>query len=133
MKSRFLKFNAVGMLGAAVQVAVLWALTRAGVHYLIATAIAVEIAVLHNYWWHVRWTWREVRNEVRAGSLWRFHAGNGLVSLAANLGWMKLFTGWLGLPPVPANLLAIGLTALINFALSERWVFLRQSPRHDAA
>jgi putative flippase GtrA len=128
VKSRFFKFNAVGMAGAVVQLAVLWALTRVGVHYLVATAIAVEAALLHNYFWHVRWTWKD-----REGSLLRFHLGNGLVSLIANLGWMRLFTGTLGLPPLPANVVAILLTALLNFALGERWVFLREPPRHDAA
>ena len=44
---RLAKFSAVGAIGIAVQVAVLWALTRIGIAYLLATAIAVEAAVLH--------------------------------------------------------------------------------------
>ena len=50
--TRWLKFNAVGVLGAGVQLCVLAALHRWGVHYLLATALAVESAVLHNYLWH---------------------------------------------------------------------------------
>ena len=117
--TRWLKFNAVGIAGAAVQLSVLYTLTRFDVHYLIATALAVEAAVLHNYFWHVRWTWKG-----RAGSLWRFHAANGLVSIVSNLIWMRLLTGWMEVPPVPANLAAIALTSLANFLLGERWVFL---------
>jgi putative flippase GtrA len=114
----WLRFNAVGIAGAAVQLAVLWLLTRTGLHYLIATALAVEAALLQNFYWHVRWTWKD-----REPSLLRFHLANGLVSILSNLAWMRLFTGWLHLPAVPANIAAIALTSLINFALGERWVF----------
>jgi putative flippase GtrA len=120
--TRWLKFNAVGVIGAGVQLSVLALFTRFGVHYLIATALAVECAVLHNYVWHTRWTWKG-----RPGSLWRFHLGNGLASVVLNLLWMSVFTGWLGLPPLIANLLSIALTSVVNFFLGDRWVFLRGS------
>lgn len=116
----WLKFNAVGMGGAALQVALLWSLQHAGVHYLLATAVAVEAALLHNFFWHVRWTWRD-----RQPSLLRFHLANGVLSIVSNLLWMRLFTGWLGMPVAAANALAITLTSLVNFALGERWVFAR--------
>ncbi len=119
---RWLKFNAVGMIGAVLQLGILAALTRLGVQYLVATALAVECAVLHNYVWHTRWTWKG-----RAGSPLRFHLANGLVSVVLNLLWMSVFKGWLGWPVMVANLLAIALTSVANFALGDRWVFLRSS------
>jgi len=115
---RWLKFNAVGAGGVAVQLAFLALLVRLGVHYLLATALAVEAAVLQNYYWHARWTWKD-----RDGSLWRFHLANGLLSVISNLVWMRVFTGWLGIPPVPANLMAIALTSVANFLFGDRWVF----------
>jgi putative flippase GtrA len=115
---RWLRFNAVGVAGAAVQLGVIFALTRGGLHYLIATALGVEAALLHNFFWHRRWTWKG-----RPGSLLRFHLANGLVSMISNLLWMRLLAGWLGLPPVLANLIAITLTSLANFLLGDRWVF----------
>ena len=122
--NRWWKFNAVGLIGVAVQLGVLALLTQAHVHYLVATALAVEVAVLHNYAWHLRWTWAG-----RRGSLIRFHLANGLVSVASNLVLMRLFTGVLGWPVVPANLLAIALTSLVNFFLGDRWVFPQPRPR----
>jgi len=116
---RWLKFNAVGIAGAAIQVTLVWLLTRGGMHYLIATAIAVEVAILHNFYWHVRWTWKG-----RHPSLLRFHLANGLVSILSNLALMRLFTGGMGIGPVPANLAAISITSLANFLLGDRWVFL---------
>jgi len=119
---RWLKFNAVGMAGVVVQLGVLAVLLRFDVHYLLATALAVEAAVLQNYYWHSRWTWKG-----RAGSLWRFHLSNGLISVISNLVWMRIFTGWLGIPPVLANLMAIALTSTANFLFGDRWVFQRPS------
>jgi putative flippase GtrA len=121
---RWLKFNAVGILGAGVQLAVLWLLVRFGLHYLFATGLAVETAVLHNYAWHVRWTWAD-RPEGRGWiRLWRFHLANGFVSILSNLALMRVFAGWLGIPVLGANVLAIALTSVVNFLLGDRWVFL---------
>src|SRR5579872_993345 len=106
---RWLRFNAVGILGAGIQLAVLTLMLRLHVHYLIATAVAIEAALLHNYVWHRRWTWAG-----QSGSLWKFHASNGLISLTSNLLMMRLFTGMLELPPVPSNLAAIVLTSFLN-------------------
>lgn len=115
---RWLRFNAVGIVGAGVQLLMLTCLLRLRVNYLVATAVALEIAVLHNYAWHRRWTWAG-----HPGSIWRFHASNGILSLISNLLLMRLFTGTMGFPPIPSNLAAIALTSLVNFAFASRWVF----------
>ena len=57
LRRRWLAFNGVGLLGVGVQLGLVALLTHAaGLHYLLATAIAVEAAVLHNFIWHQRWT-----------------------------------------------------------------------------
>ena len=118
---RWLKFNAVGLMGVAVQLAVLAVLVRLGVNYLAATALAVEAALLHNFAWHARWTWKE-----RPGSLWRFHLSNGVLSVCGNVILMRVFTGWLGVPVLAANLAAITSLSLLNFWMGEKWVFSPQ-------
>jgi putative flippase GtrA len=125
---RWLKFNFVGALGILVQLGVL-ALLVSGlrVPYLAATAVAVETAVLHNFVWHERFTWKDRtgRRTARqvAGRLVRFHAGNGAISLAGNLLLMRFFVGTLHLPYLPANIITIGICAFLNFAASEWFVF----------
>jgi putative flippase GtrA len=125
MSVRFWRFNGVGVVGFVVQLAVLAVLLRFHVHYLAATALAVEAAVLHNFLWHERWTWRDrpVSGLPRLARLWRFHALNGAVSLIGNLVLMRLLVGFLGMPPVPANLLSVLACALVNYAASDRIVF----------
>jgi putative flippase GtrA len=47
---RWIKFNAVGGIGILIQLATLTLLhSGLGVNYLAATAIAVEVTVLHNF------------------------------------------------------------------------------------
>ena len=125
MRGRFLRFNIVGVAGFLLQVGVLALLVYVGAHYLVATAVAVEAAVLHNFLWHERWTWRDRPSDGRGrlGRLWRFHALNGAISLAGNLLLMRLFVGGLGMPPIPANLLSVLACAVVNFFASDRLVF----------
>ena len=123
---RWWKFNAVGALGWIVQTVVLAGLVHgAGVNYLLATAMAVETAVLHNFVWHRRWTWADRRTHQSATSaLLRFNLSNGLVSIVGNLLLMRLLVGGLKLEPVSANWLAIALCAVLNYLLSDRFAFL---------
>ncbi len=128
---RWLSFNGVGAMGVAVQLTVLAVLVKlAGVHYLAATAIAVETAVLHNFVWHQRWTWRDRpagsarRTALR---LARFHLLNGAVSMVGNLGVMTILAGTLGIDPIAANVVAIATCSIVNFLASEVLVF-RTSP-----
>lgn len=122
---RFLKFNGVGVLGFVLQLGLLALMLRLGMHYLAATAVAVELTVLHNFLWHERWTWKDRPAGAgdRARRLWRFHATNGLVSLAGNLVIMRVLVGLLGMPPIPANLVSVLACAIVNFTASDRFVF----------
>ena len=123
---RWLAFNGVGALGVAVQLAVLAVLVRAaGMHTLVATAIAVEAAILHNFAWHQRWTWRDRPSRSRVAAvrrLLRFHALNGAISMIGNLTTMAILAP-VRIDPIAANAIAIAVCSLINFAASEALVF----------
>ena len=122
---RFLKFNSIGVAGFVLQLATLAVLLYFGVHYLVATGLAVEAAVLHNFVWHERWTWRDrpAAGRSRLDRLLRFHALNGLVSLVGNVVLMRVLVGTFGLPAIPANLAAVLACSLVNYFASNRFVF----------
>ena len=126
----WLKFNAVGIIGVVVQLLVLAILkTALGMNYLIATVLAVEAAILHNFVWHERWTWIERTKTVRGRfkRLLRFNTANGLISLLGNVGMMWLLVSKFQLHYLLSNLLAVIVCSLINFLVSDRLVF--NSPR----
>ena len=130
---RGIKFALIGWMGICVQLTVLAILTRAGMNYLVATAIAVESAVIHNFCWHRRFTWQDRTASSFSGdlpALLRFHLSNGVVSLLGNVLLMSLLVQEVGLPITAANICAIATCAIANFLLSDLWVFKngRNSP-----
>jgi|SRR5579872_1209886 len=122
---RFVRFNGVGAIGLAVQIGVLASLLRAGMPYLPATAVAVEISVLNNVVWHERWTWRDrpASGRARVMRFARFHALNGLVSLGGNLLVVSMLTGTLGVNPIVSNVVAVIVCGVLNFFGADRIVF----------
>jgi putative flippase GtrA len=125
MKRRLAAFAAVGTGGFLLQIASIAVLTAAHWPYLAATLIGVELAVLHNFCWHERWTWRD-RTQSRGGvrvRLARYHAGTGAASLAGNAVLTALFVELAGLSPVAANVAAVAGLSLANFLVADRWVF----------
>jgi putative flippase GtrA len=130
MVLRFLRFNVIGAVGIGVQLGMLALLVGVlHVHYLVATALAIEVSVLHNFFWHLRWTWAAGGNGRHDRVFFRcvaFHAGNGLVSMLGTLAIMPLLVGGLGLHYLLANLVAIACTGGVNFLVGERLIFRRQ-------
>ena len=124
-----IKFNAVGALGFALQSGALFVFTHTAhpVSYLAATAAAVELAVLHNFVWHQRWTWSD-RPSLTTGEtlrrLAKFNITNGAVSIAGNLVLMSILVGRLGLPITGANLLSVVACSIFNFILADRIAFV---------
>ncbi len=128
---RWLKFNFVGGIGIAVQLLAL-SFFRSLLHidYLVATALAVETAVIHNFLWHERFTWADrppggsMQSLIR---LARFNSSNGLISIIGNLLMMRWLVGVLNVNYFVANLIAITACSLANFFLSDCFVFQSES------
>jgi putative flippase GtrA len=121
---RWYKFNLVGAIGMIVQLAALATLNRlVPGHYLYATAAALELTLLHNFVWHLHYTWRDRCGGSALAQLIRFHLSNGLVSLCGNLVLMRLLVHSAHLPILAANPIAILCCSLFNFSLSRTWLF----------
>ncbi|HKM48486.1 MAG TPA: GtrA family protein [Terriglobales bacterium] len=124
---RWVKFNAVGGIGIVVQLAAL-AILRSWLKldYLLASGLAVQIAVIHNFLWHERYTWadRPARQPLQSlVRLAKFNASNGAVSIVGNLVLMRLLVGEAKCNYVVSNLIAISVCSLVNFLLGDRFVF----------
>lgn len=123
--ARWGRFNVVGIAGVFVQLSALAAMSRvAPGHYLVATVAAVEVTLLHNFAWHVLFTWKGLVDRAHlVDPLLRFHLSNGAVSLLGNLALMRVLVQEAKLPVLAANAIAIGACSLLNFGLGENWVF----------
>lgn len=130
---RWLKFNGVGAVGLVVQLSVL-ALARSGLglNYLWATALAVEAAVLNNFLWHEKVTWRDRQTSERVTRLIKFNLTNGAISILGNVVSMRFLVGTLALDYLLANVLSITACSVANFYVGDLFVFARALSRDQS-
>ena len=121
---RWWKFNAVGAMGIVVQLVTLTLLKSGlGANYLIASILAVEAAVIHNFLWHERYTWADRESTSRLIRFAKFNLGNGAISMVGNVALMRVLVGAIGINYLLANAISIAACSLLNFLVSDRLVF----------
>ena len=120
-QTRWLRFNAVGIAGFAIQMIVL-ALVAGRMPLAIAVTLAVVAAATHNFVWHERVTWPGQPTS-RRGQRWiAFLGTTGLISIATNVA-VTMGVHAMGLPVLVANALAVAVASTGNFRVSDRLVF----------
>lgn len=118
-------FNLVGLVGFSVQLLTLFFLKSvAGLDYRVATACAVQIAVLHNFIWHEHLTWADVVRSF-SGGVWSrllcFHAANGFVSLFGNVALAWALVKWMRCLISPRMLQALWYAQRSTSSLGIGW------------
>jgi dolichol-phosphate mannosyltransferase len=116
--SRFLLVGGSGVLVNSFALFVLYQL--AGLPFVIASVLAVELAITNNFIWNDRWTFGRTRR-----SAWRFLKFN-LVSLVGLV--LTASTDWLliqrtGMNYLMANLVGIALATICNFLANAHWTW----------
>jgi putative flippase GtrA len=120
----WLKFNAVGGMGIGVQLVVLTVLKSGlDIDYLLATALAVEAALVHNFIWHERFTWVERESKNVALRFLKFNLTAGAFSILGNLVMMASLVDLGRMNYLLANLVTIAVCSPGNFLVSDRFVF----------
>jgi len=121
---RWVRFNIVGVLGFALQLATLSLLVRwTGLSPGLATAIAVLVTVSHNFLWHERFTWPGLPREHRLRRWAAFHVSTGLLSVVGNVTLTVLLMGATGHSVAVANVAAVAVMSVVNYGVSDRLVF----------
>ena len=119
--ARFVRFGIVGALGVVVNSVVLFLVHGVfGLPLLLASALAVETAIIHNFIWNERWTFGEPSfSVVRLG---KFNL-TSLGGLLITLGVLHLMVEYGKVHYLLANLAGIALATAWNFALSLFWTW----------
>jgi len=124
--ARALAFVTVASGGFLIQMVIVAALTHAtSIPAEAATAIGVELAVLHNFLWHERWTWRDRIAAARVRRFLNYQLATGCISLAGNVFVVGIAVRAYGIDPTTANLLAVMCMSAANYLAADRWVFAR--------
>ncbi len=118
---RLVRFGVVGASGVVVNsVALFLAHGIAGLPLLVASPLAVEAAILHNFVWNERWTFGQPSlSLVRLG---KFNL-TSLGGLLITSGVLYLLVVYVGLHYLLANLVGIALATAWNFATSLLWTW----------
>jgi uncharacterized protein YqeY/putative flippase GtrA len=113
------RFGAVGVLGTIVNVALLHVLhTELGWGFTRSSAIATELAIVHNYMWNELWTFH-IR-KLDPGRLLRYQASS-LLAFCVTVGVATLAKE--AIDPRLAQLVGILSGAGFNYAVNVRWTW----------
>lgn len=130
---RFIRFGVVGLSGVAVNFGCYVLLHDwVGIYDLLALALAIELSILNNFIWNELWTFRDRRRGGIAVYLTRmagFHISSGLVAMSVQLLNQYIETRFFGVWDKISLLIGIGLGAVANYFISNRWIFRARPER----
>jgi dolichol-phosphate mannosyltransferase len=128
LPTEFIAFASVGAMGVVVNSLVLLALREwGGVPYLLASAIAIEAAIVHNFALNERWTFHPRRRCGRLSRFGRFQIVS-FGGMAINMIVLWLLHGGLRWPLIPSNLLGIAGAVMYNYVTNRLWTWRVPGP-----
>ncbi len=120
------RFVVVGTVAAGVQLVLLWAFVEhARLNYLVAAAIAIECTIILQYVLNDAWTFHAIRNVGRSAYLRGLLKTNVVrgSAIPIQLGILYALVTWLGVPYLPGNALAIGVSGIYRYVLDAGWTW----------
>ena len=121
---RIVKFAAVGISGIGVNTFFLWSFTEiAKIHYMISSPMAVELAILSNFFLNNYWTFGDSTNRSSLPTrMVKFHvtAAGGFV---INYSFLVGLTELAGLYYLLSNLVGILAGFLWNYTVNVKWTW----------
>jgi dolichol-phosphate mannosyltransferase len=122
---RLLKFGAVGASGVLVDMTILYLLSdpaTLGLGLTRSKIVAAEVAILNNFFWNDRWTFRDLAQGDRARGAWLRRLAKFnlicLAGLALNVVILNVLYNVVGMNRYVANLIAIATVTAWNFGMN---------------
>lgn len=124
---RYCRFCVVGGSGVIVDTALLCgflAMGAFGGSLLFCKWAAAELALVNNFVWNERWTFRGRSDQMKVKDILyrclRFHLICG-VGIAMSVMLLEIGVHFILLPVIVSNVIAIGMASLWNYWASARW------------
>ena len=120
----FMKYSLVGVSGVFVNLGLYFLLTRYyEISELVAPLIAIESALISNFILNNFWTFgkRITQSRIRVKFV-KFHLVSGFSALINYSAFLTLFLVF-GLYDILANLIGIGLAAIVNYLINYNWTW----------
>jgi dolichol-phosphate mannosyltransferase len=122
---RFLKFCAVGAVGAVLNLAVLYSLTELGVFYIISGLLGIEAGLLSNFFINRSWTFKDRQGRglrYVLTTLYRDHAVR-FVGIVLNILILWVLTSFFGLYYLLSQIIGIAVAMLWNYGGNQWWTW----------
>ncbi len=127
---RYFKFGVVGFSGLLVNIGIAYILKNIfSIQSLIASALAIEVSILNNFFWNSIWTWRDREQEDIWIRLLKYHIA---VSLGAiiNIGMDFLLLKYTTMQYILAHSIGVFAGSIFNFFLNDKWTFSKKLAIH---
>ncbi len=125
--SEFFKFACVGLIGTFVNIIILYSFTEYfGIYYIMSAFIAFVVAVTVNFILNKIWTFREEFNHDFFKKYIRFFSVS-LIALSINIFFLYIFTEFFKVYYIISQVIAIGVSLIINFIGNKIWTFRKSS------
>ena len=120
---QFFKFAFVGLIGTFVNIFILYVLTEYfSIYYIISAFCAFFVAVTTNFIFNKIWTFSEKIYE-RVTKEYVYFFLVSLSALSVNIFFLWIFTEFLGIYYIISQIMAIGISLMINFIGNKIWTF----------
>ena len=120
---QFFKFAFVGLIGTFVNIFILYILTEYfNIFYIMSAFCAFLVAVTTNFIFDKIWTFNEKIYERIAKEYSTFFFVS-LSALSVNIFFLYVFTEFLGIYYIISQIMAIGISLMINFIGNKIWTF----------
>jgi putative flippase GtrA len=141
VRQRFAKFGTVGFSGTLVNLAVLYVaqeflyrgVGNANLKFNLSLATAIFISTLHNFIWNRAWTWGDRKSRIRKPVAIQFmqYCAACWLSIALQFVFTNVFKQYMHY--LLANVLAIAITAVLNYLINHSWTFkVRKQPDRES-
>ena len=126
LAARLRRFVTVGVFTAGVQMGALWLFVEgAGVNYILAALVAIELTIVLSYVLNNAWTFQVTQNtgllEYLLG-LCKTNLVRG-TAIPIQLAILYVLVEWRSVPYLAANAVAIVVSGLYRYVLDARWTW----------
>ena len=126
LAARLRRFVTVGVFTAGVQMGALWLFVEgAGVNYILAALVAIELTIVLSYVLNNAWTFRAMRNSGLLEYLLGLCKTNLVrgTAIPIQLAILYVLVEWRSVPYLAANAVAIVFSGIYRYVLDARWTW----------
>ncbi len=124
---RILSFQFIGWIGTGVNLAVLWLCYDVlSWPLLVSGALAIEVAIIHNFVWYYFWTWNDrVAFTVRdfLTLFIRYNIFTAAIDFIIRLGILWILTEYYGVHYIISDIVGMFIAPLLKYITNDAYIF----------